>query len=87
MYNKKYILTKIEEFNRHNPLYDDVEGSTCYLVYFNPGERGWFLWESDIQFDYPHRVHTSIVKDVSYGERQVIVETQNTRFTFEEIVK
>lgn len=83
MYNKKYILTKIEEFNRHNPLYDDIEGSTCYLAYLNAGERGWFLYETRDFLNYPHRVHTSIIKNVEYTDHQVIVETQNTRFTFD----
>ena len=26
MYNKKYLIEKIEEFNDHNPIYDDLEG-------------------------------------------------------------
>lgn len=82
MYNKKYRIEKIEEFGRHNPLYDDMEGLTCYLVYLNPGERGWFLYEQHDFLNYPHRVHTSIIKDVVYADDQVIVTTQNTRFIF-----
>ena len=84
-YNKKYILKKIEEFRRHNPLYDNIEGHVCYLVYLNPGERGWFLHETGVWFDPPHRIHTSIVQDVVYSENQVIVTTENTQFTFEVI--
>ena len=84
MYNKKFILTKIEEFNRHNPLYDDIEGCTCYLAYLNPGERGWFLYEEKYGSTCPHRVHTSVVKDVvCTRDNKIIVETQNTKFTFE----
>lgn len=82
MYNKKYILEKIEEFNRHNHLYDDMEGRTCYLVYLNPGERGWFLYEANDWDNWPHRVHTTEIKSVVYSDGQVVVETQNTRFTF-----
>ena len=83
MYNKKYILEKIEQFHRPNPIYLEMEGRLCYLVYFNVKERGWFLYVNDDTFDYtPHRVHTSIVKDVQYLDNQVIVTTQNTRFTF-----
>lgn len=26
---------------------DDMEGSICYLAYFNVGERGWFLYEAN----------------------------------------
>lgn len=39
MYNKKYRLEKIEEFNGHNYIYDDMEGNVCYLAYFKEGER------------------------------------------------
>lgn len=83
MYNKKYILSKIEEFNSYNMIYDDMEGVICYLAYLNPGERGWFLYEEKYGSAFPHRVHTSVIQDVKYLDDRVIVETQNTRFTFE----
>ena len=84
MYNKKYRLEKIEQFNRPNHIYLEMEGRLGYLVYFNVGERGWFLYETGDAFDdIPHRVHTTIVKDVKYTRgNQVIVTTQNTRYTF-----
>lgn len=84
MYNKKYILEKIEEFNGHNPIYEDVEGRVAYPAYFNVGERGWFLWIEDGWFnDFAHRIHTSIVKNAEYTRgNQIIVTTQNTKFTF-----
>ena len=82
MYNKKYTLEKIEEFNGHNPVYEDMEGCTCYLAYLNPGERGWFLYETFFG-QMTHRVHTSVIKDVQYTRgNQVIVTTNNTRLTF-----
>ena len=89
MYNRKYILEKIEEFHRHNHLYDDMEGCLCYPVYFNVRERGWFLYH---QKDYwndltPHRVHTSVIKDVQYTDDTIVVTTMNTRFTFRLIKK
>ena len=85
MYNKKYRLTKIEEFGRHNHLYDGIEGSVCYLVYLNVGERGWFLYERKDEYWYiPHRVHTSLVQSVDYSqEGKVILTTEHTRFIFE----
>ena len=84
MYSKKYIVEKIEEFNWHNYIYDDMEGSTCYLAYFNVGERGWFLYEVEGYFGFPsaHRIHTSIVKNVEYSEDYVVIETENTKLTF-----
>ena len=89
MYNKKYILEKIEEFNGHNEIYTDMQGSVCYLAYFNVGERGWFLQETD--FDLVHRICTSVVKSVTYYQNiefsfdYIVVETNNTKLIFREI--
>ena len=82
MYSKKYILEKIEEFNGPNPMYEDMEGVICYPAYFRPGERGWFLYEQKYGSAFPHRVHTSVIKDIEYVDGGIIVTTQNTRFTF-----
>lgn len=82
MYSKKYKLEKLEEFNGHNPIYDGAEGSICYLAYLDEGKRGWFLCDSGLWFEPPHRIHTSVVKSVEYFDDGVILETQNTRFTF-----
>ena len=87
MYNKKYILEKIEELNHHNPIYEDMEGKVAYPAYFNVGERGWFLWiENDWFNEFAHRIHTSTVKNVEYVDDTIIVETQNTKFVFRMIV-
>lgn len=87
MYNKKYILEKIEEFNGHNHIYDDIEGCICHPAYFNVGERGWFLWIEDGWFDgFAHRIHTSTVKNVEYVDDAIIVETQNTKFIFRVVI-
>lgn len=83
MYNKKYRIEKIEEFNRHNSIYDGVEGRVAYPAYLNIGERGWFLYEEDEYGFWVHRIHTSVIKDVEYTRgNQIIVTTQNTKFTF-----
>lgn len=83
MYNKKYILEKIEEFNGHNPIYEGVEGRIAYPTYFNVGERGWFLWVEDGWFkEFAHRIHTSLIQSVEYLDDTIIVETENTRITF-----
>lgn len=86
MYNKKYIIEKIEEFHGHNRIYKNAEGKIAYPAYFNVGERGWFLlseFEDDWFNEFMHTVHTSIVKDVEYTRgNQIIVTTQNTKFTF-----
>ena len=88
MYNKKYILENIEEFNGHNYIYDDILRHICYPAYFNVGERGWFLWIEDGRFDeFAHRIHTSTVKKIEYFDDAIIVETLNTKFTFRLVSK
>lgn len=84
MYNKKYRLEKIEEFNKHNSIYEGVEGAVCYPAYFNIGERGWFLYIEDNSWnEYAYKIHTSIVQDIEYNRGdQIIVKTQNTKLTF-----
>lgn len=82
MYNRKYRLDKVEEFNGHNPIYEYAEGCVCYPAYLNVGERGWFLYEGNDLFNTPHRIHTSTVKSVGYNDNEIVVETQNTRLTF-----
>lgn len=85
MYDKKYRVKTIEEFGKHNRIYDGVEGRICYLAYLKVGERGWFLYKSDMWDWTPvHRIHTSEIESVDYKEDgSVIVITQNTRFVFE----
>ena len=82
MYSKKYILENIEEFGVHNPVYDDLINAVCYPAYFNVGERGWFLANTNKWFDKAHRIHTSVIDSVYYLEDKIIVRTQNTKFTF-----
>lgn len=81
MYDKKYCLEKIEEFNKHNPIYEDAEGTTCYPAYLKVGKRGWFLCDYGDWFGC-HRVHTSVIENVEYLDERIIVKTQNTRLTF-----
>ena len=84
MYDKKYIIEKIEEFNKHNYIYENMEGSICYPAYFKVGEGGWFLYEAEdsLHITAVHRIHTTEIKSVEYIDDVIIVETQNTRLTF-----
>ena len=84
MYNKKYRVETIEEFNGHNSIYDDMEGCVAYPAYFNVGERGWFLYIEDAGgwFERAHRIHTSLIKNVEYSDDKIVVATENTRLTF-----
>lgn len=85
MYNKKYRFEKIEEFNRHNPIYEGMEGRICYPAYLKVGERGWILYErEDEPGCWPHRMHTSVIQNVEYAKdfkvSKIIVTTENTRY-------
>lgn len=82
MYDKKYRVEKIEQFNRYNPVYDGMEGCVAYLAYLNVGDRGWFLYTQDEWISTPHRIHTSTVRNIEYNDNLVIVTTNNTRLTF-----
>lgn len=82
MYNKKYRVEKIEQFGRFNFVYEDMEGCVAYIAYLNVGDRGWFLYEDAGWSNSPHRIHTSIVKEIEYTDNLVIVTTENTRLTF-----
>lgn len=93
MYSKKYRLEKIEEFGRHNSLYEDIEGCVCYPAYLKVGERGWLLCEymrPDEWMAYPHRLHTSFIQNVDYviGDvLSIVITTEHTRLTLREIME
>lgn len=83
MYNRRYIIESIEEFGKHNPIYDEVEGCVCYPAYLKEGERGWFLYEPSVpDIAKAHRIHTSVVKSVEYMGDRIVVTTENTKFVF-----
>ena len=86
MHNKKYRLQNLETKRKH-PMYDEILGKICYLVYFKEGERGWFLCDTGEPIKPVHRIHTSKVKDVEYTRGgQIIVYTENTKYVFEVIL-
>lgn len=91
MYSKKYRLIKVEQFGGHNPTYDNKLGCGCYPAYLRIGERGLLLCEykaEDEWMAYPHRLHTSIIKDVEYiigDELTVVITTEHTRLTLVEV--
>lgn len=88
MFNTKYRLVEIADRKRYNPLYEDAEGSICYLAYFKVGERGWFLYEVEDDFFAPaHRMHTSEVQSVEFTDNGgVIVKTKNATYKFAVII-
>ncbi len=85
MFGHKYRLVSVEEFKLHNPVTETILGRICYLSYFRRKERGCFLVDTEDDFEFmPHRIITSPVIDVAVTDDDgVIVETENTRYTFE----
>lgn len=87
IYKQKYRLCELEEIRMYNPIHNSLLGKICYLAYFNVGERGWFLCDTEDIYKPVHRVHTSIVKSVeNTNNNQIVVTTQNTKYTFELVV-
>ena len=82
MYNQRYRLTKLES-NKRTQMHEEIEGNICYLAYFNVGEVGWFLCDTRAMFNPVHRIRTSIVNNVLYADNQIIVVTENSKYTFE----
>ena len=86
MYSTKYRLTNIDS-KHSNTTHSEILGKVCYLAYFKPGERGWFLCDTESSYDPVHRIHTSeITKVVVTRGLQVIVYTQNTKYVFDAII-
>lgn len=86
MFNKKYRLIEVESPNGSD-VHRECLGKVCYLAYFNIGERGWFLCDTEESFNPVHRIHTSNVRYVQHlrGNR-VVVLTENTKYVFEVIL-
>ena len=88
MYSKNYKFEKIEQFNRPNYIYLEMEGRVCYPAYLKVGERGWILYEIEDEYpNYPHRLNTSPVQNVEYvigDELRIVIVTENTRLTLKE---
>ena len=84
MFGHKYTLDSIEELGRHNPLHETILGKVCFLSYFRRKERGCFLVDTEDEFGFlPHRIITLPVVYVSVTDDEgVIVETEDTRYTF-----
>ena len=83
MYSKKYRFEKIEQFNRPNYIYLEMEGRVCYPAYLKVGERGWILYEREDE--WPHRLNTSPIQNVEYTDDLIVITTMNTRLTLKVI--
>lgn len=84
MFNIKYQLKGVTPKNEHKELHDILEGAICYPAYFNPGERGLFLYETKDMFVPVHRVRTSIVESVDHRrDGSFVVTTENTVYVFQ----
>lgn len=84
MFNIKYQLKEVKPKNEPKELHNTLEGAICYPAYFNPGERGLFLYETKDMFVPVHRVRTSIVESVDHRrDGSFVVTTENTVYVFQ----
>ncbi len=79
----KYILTAVLS-NNNGIVHDQLLDTICYLGYFVPGERGWFLSNTESD-SVPHRIHTSKVRNVSVSSDTVAVTTENSKYIFKKV--
>ena len=73
--------------SKHNPVHEAINLSTVCILRLEIGQRCWF--ESKVENDnVPHRICTSVVKDIIRSEetKSVLVTTENTTYLFEEIL-
>lgn len=86
MYSKRYVIENIAEKGEHNPSYDDFIGGYCFPAYLKVGSRGWLLCvKNDSWTLTPHRLHTSIIKNIFCEEDMITVETEHTSLFIREI--
>lgn len=86
MHNVKYRLTDITSSEK-NELHEELKNKVCYIAYLNIGERGWFLYDTEMFLEPVHRIHTSIVKNVEYTrDNRVILTTEHTTYVFKAIL-
>ena len=91
MYSKKYQIDAVEQFGTPNPIYENALGCVCYPAYLKVGERGWLLYEAQLDDEwmaYPHRLHTSIIQNVEYlRDGSIVITTKHTKLTLREVVE
>ena len=83
----KYIMSVYPKAGRpHNPIHDEINGSTATIINLEIGERGWVAYET-FKNEW-QRLHLSIIEDVSVAENgDLSVRTTNTIYQFAKIVQ
>ena len=88
MFNYRYRLKEIiSKTDVEAKDKEDFLGKICYPAYFKVGENGWFLCETDGCTYAPDRIRTSEVKNVGWDGTNFTVETVNTIYKFEQIIR
>ena len=87
MFSSRYRLVSIISSKNESQKQEDFLGKICYPAYFKVGENGWFLCETDGCTYAPDRIRTSEVKNVGWDGTNFTVETVNTIYKFEQIIR
>jgi len=80
----EYIV-KIEPKNHkeYNPIHDIVQGSPAVILEARVGERAWFAYKLEEDEFHPwHRVHTSLVENIEELVDKIVLNTENTKYSF-----
>lgn len=66
---------------RYNPLHNKCNGCTAGILSADVGQSAWFWYYDDVE-DIKHRVKTSRIKKKTEQDKAIIIETENTYYTF-----
>lgn len=80
-----YIISAIDSQNgKHNPYHDEMRGSIAAVVSAEIGDGAVIRYTPEYD-NRPHYVTTSMVKSVEESDNSLIIETNNTIYTFQAI--
>lgn len=81
--NGNYIITAIVPKNgEHNLYHDEMRGSIAAVVSAEIGDGAVIRYTPEYD-NRPHYVTTSTVKSVDEGDHSLVIETNNTIYTFQ----
>lgn len=81
--NGSYIITAITPQNgKHNLYHDEMRGSIADVVSAEIGDGALIRYTPEYD-NRPHYVTTSMVKSVDESDSSLVIETNNTIYTFQ----
>lgn len=83
--NGNYIISAIDPQNgKHNLYHDEMRGSIAAVVSAEIGDGALIRYTPEYD-NRPHYVTTSTVKSVKENDNSLVIETNNTIYTFQAV--